>query len=196
MPFAEAHELAGEAVRYCEERGIDLPDLTAEQLAEISPLLTAEVLTVLTVQGSIESRDGRGGTATVQVERQLREMWDEIDEISDWCLESLAAHDSVPQPEEEPQLEWRADRPPVLARLTLTGQGCPQVWLTRSNEPFGSRTSERVPCQGSVVAPCRREGIAMERPRVVMSVDASVDGEGSAHQTADPDAAAERSAVG
>ena len=114
VPFAEAHELAGEAVRYCEERGIDLPDLTGEQLAEISPLLTAEVLMVLTAQGSIESRDGRGGTATVQVERQLREMWDEIDQISDWCLKSLAAHDSVPQPEEEPQLEWRADRPPVL----------------------------------------------------------------------------------
>ena len=50
VPFAEAHEIAGAAVRYCEERGIELPDLTADQLAEISPLLTAEVLDVLTAR--------------------------------------------------------------------------------------------------------------------------------------------------
>ena len=74
VPFAEAHEIAGAAVRYCEARGIDLPDLTAEQLAEISPRLTAEVLSVLTVAGSIDSRDGRGGTATGQVRRQLAEL--------------------------------------------------------------------------------------------------------------------------
>jgi argininosuccinate lyase len=74
VPFAEAHEIAGTAVRYCEQRGIDLPDLTAEQLAEISPLLTLEALRVLSVEGSIDSRDGRGGTATGQVRRQLGEL--------------------------------------------------------------------------------------------------------------------------
>ena len=83
VPFAEAHDIAGVAVRYCEQRGIDLPDLTADQLAEISPLLTADVLEVLNIRGSIDSRDGRGGTARVQVERQLREMLDEIDEMLD-----------------------------------------------------------------------------------------------------------------
>ena len=84
VPFAEAHEITGAAVRYCEERGIDLPQLTADQLPEISPLLTADALTVLTTQGSIESRDGRGGTATVQVQRQMAEMLDAIDAITEW----------------------------------------------------------------------------------------------------------------
>ena len=112
VPFAEAHEVAGVAVRYCEERGIDLPELTAEQLAAISPLLGADVLAVLTTHGSIDSRDGRGGTATAQVERQLREMLDEIDKISDWCLESLAAAATRRLGlTEEPQFEWRSDRP-------------------------------------------------------------------------------------
>ena len=73
VPFAEAHEIAGAAVRYCEARGIDLPELTSEQLAEISPRLTSDVLSVLTT-GSIDSRDGRGGTATGQVRRQLAEL--------------------------------------------------------------------------------------------------------------------------
>ena len=75
-------------MRYCEERGIDLPDLTADQLPEISPLLTADALTVLTTHGSIESRDGRGGTATVQVQRQMAEMLDAIDAITEWVRPS------------------------------------------------------------------------------------------------------------
>jgi argininosuccinate lyase len=74
VPFAHAHEIAGEAVRYCEERGIELTDLTAEQVAEISPELTPNVISVLSVAGSIDSRDGRGGTATVRVREQLAEL--------------------------------------------------------------------------------------------------------------------------
>ena len=89
VPFAEAHEIAGSAVRYCEERGIDLPELTFEQLAEISPLLSADVLDVLTTHGSIDSRDGRGGTAEEQVRRQCSEMLDGIDAISDWLGQGI-----------------------------------------------------------------------------------------------------------
>lgn len=74
VPFARAHHIAGEAVRYCEARGIDLPDLTADQLPEISPDLTPAVLDVLTVEGSISARDGRGGTAAVRVAEQLDEL--------------------------------------------------------------------------------------------------------------------------
>ena len=111
VPFAEAHELAGVAVRYCEQRGIDLPDLTAAQLAEISPRLTPDVLAVLTTRGSIDSRDGRGGTATGQVEHQLREMWEAIDQISDWVLDSPVARDGANLPTSEPDFGWRAKRP-------------------------------------------------------------------------------------
>ena len=74
VPFARAHEIAGEAVRYCEERGIELTDLTAAQVTEISPELTPDVISVLSVAGSIDSRDGRGGTATVRVQEQLAEL--------------------------------------------------------------------------------------------------------------------------
>jgi len=84
VPFAEAHEVAGAAVRYCEQRGIDLPELTADQVSEISPLLGPDVLTVLTTQGSIESRDGRGGTASSQVRHQLDELRDEVERVADW----------------------------------------------------------------------------------------------------------------
>ncbi|GAA3105927.1 argininosuccinate lyase [Kribbella aluminosa] len=74
VPFRVAHELAGACVQECEKRGIELWDLTNEDLAAISPHLTPEVRTVLTVQGSLSSRNTRGGTAQPQVEAQLAEL--------------------------------------------------------------------------------------------------------------------------
>jgi argininosuccinate lyase len=84
VPFAEAHEIAGACVRRCEEDGVELTDLTADELAEISPHLTADVQTVLSVIGSINSRSGRGGTAVVRVREQLDEVSDAIRAIQDW----------------------------------------------------------------------------------------------------------------
>ena len=74
VPFREAHELAGACVRRCEELGCELDDLTDEQYADIDPRLTPAVREVLTVQGSVESRDGRGGTAPDRVAEQLVEL--------------------------------------------------------------------------------------------------------------------------
>ena len=74
VPFAVAHEVSGAAVRYCEARGLELSDLTATQLAEISPELDPGVLEVLTVAGSVASRSARGGTAEVAVSAQLAEL--------------------------------------------------------------------------------------------------------------------------
>ncbi|MCW2737760.1 argininosuccinate lyase [Nocardioides sp.] len=74
VPFRDAHELAGACVRRCEELGCDLPDLSDDDLAAISPSLTPEVRSVLTVEGSVASRSGRGGTAPVRVREQLDEL--------------------------------------------------------------------------------------------------------------------------
>jgi argininosuccinate lyase len=73
VPFRVAHELAGACVRRCETLGVELQDLTEEQLSEISPLLTGGVRDVLSVSGSVASRNGRGGTAPAQVREQLSE---------------------------------------------------------------------------------------------------------------------------
>jgi argininosuccinate lyase len=71
VPFREAHEIAGECVRTCERRGIELWDLEDSDLAAISRHLTPDVREVLTVEGSLGSRDGRGGTAPARVREQL-----------------------------------------------------------------------------------------------------------------------------
>lgn len=71
VPFRVAHEVAGECVRRCEVAGIDLPDLGDDDLADIHPALHAGVRSVLTVEGSVASRDGVGGTAPARVAEQL-----------------------------------------------------------------------------------------------------------------------------
>jgi argininosuccinate lyase len=71
VPFRNAHEIAGSCVRECEERGIELWDLTDADLSAISTRLTPDVHQVLTIAGSLASRSGYGGTAPVRVAEQL-----------------------------------------------------------------------------------------------------------------------------
>ncbi|NHA67776.1 argininosuccinate lyase [Phycicoccus flavus] len=71
VPFRVAHEVAGACVRRCEERGIELWDLTDADLAEVSEHLTPGVREVLSVEGSLASRAGKGGTAPARVAEQL-----------------------------------------------------------------------------------------------------------------------------
>lgn len=79
VPFRVAHEAAGAAVRTAEDRGVGLDELTDDELAQISAALTPEVREVLSVEGSVSSRDARGGTAPVQVARQLSVVRDTAD---------------------------------------------------------------------------------------------------------------------
>ncbi len=71
VPFRVAHELAGECVRVCEARGIELDELSDADFAAISDQLTPGVRSVLTVAGSLTSRSAHGGTAPVRVAEQL-----------------------------------------------------------------------------------------------------------------------------
>src|SRR3954449_10295314 len=71
VPFRVAHEAAGAAVRAAEARGVGLEELEDAELADIHPELTPEVREVLTIDGSVNSRDARGGTAPIQVAKQL-----------------------------------------------------------------------------------------------------------------------------
>lgn len=84
VPFREAHEVSGACVRRCEELGVDLPDLTDAQFAEIDARLTSGVRDVLTVEGSVASRDSRGGTAPARVAEQLAELRAVVAEHRAW----------------------------------------------------------------------------------------------------------------
>lgn len=82
VPFRDAHEISGACVQVCEQRGIELWDLSDEDFVAISNSLTPEVREVLSVPGSLASRDARGGTAPAQVAIQLEEITQRLDQLS------------------------------------------------------------------------------------------------------------------
>ena len=67
LPFRDAHEAVGLAVKRAEELGVDLPQLSLADLQAFSPLVADDVFSVLTVEGSLAARDHIGGTAPNQV---------------------------------------------------------------------------------------------------------------------------------
>ena len=79
VPFRVAHETAGAAVRAAEGRGVGLDELSDGELAAISAELSPEVRQVLTVDGSVASRNARGGTAPERVGAQLETVRQAVD---------------------------------------------------------------------------------------------------------------------
>jgi argininosuccinate lyase len=60
------------AVRFAENRKCDLSELTLAQLGEFSPLITEDIFAVLTLEGSLNSRNHIGGTAPQQVSNAIQ----------------------------------------------------------------------------------------------------------------------------
>lgn len=79
--FRDAHEISGELVRYCEERGLELHEPSDEELLSVSEHLLPGVRDVLTIEGSVNSRIGAGGTARVRVDDQLARLAERIAEF-------------------------------------------------------------------------------------------------------------------
>jgi argininosuccinate lyase len=67
LPFRDAHEVVARAVRHAESKGCDLADLPLAELQSFSPLVGEDVYAVLTLEGSLNSRNHIGGTAPAQV---------------------------------------------------------------------------------------------------------------------------------
>ncbi|WP_151526626.1 argininosuccinate lyase [Serinicoccus kebangsaanensis] len=93
VPFRVAHEVAGSCVRACEERGIGLEDLSDEDLRAISEHLGPGVRSVLTVPGSLASRNAHGGTAPVRVTEQRAHLLKQIAQLRHWVGEMPAIRD-------------------------------------------------------------------------------------------------------
>jgi argininosuccinate lyase len=85
MPFREAHEVAGSMVSYCEQRSLELTDLTDEQLAEVDERLTPDVRAVLSVDGALRARSTFGSTAPDRVAEQLEALKETVASQVGWA---------------------------------------------------------------------------------------------------------------
>jgi len=67
VPFRDAHEVVGKAVRYGIERNQDLAAMELVELQRFSSVIGEDVFQVLSLEGSVALRDHLGGTAPRQV---------------------------------------------------------------------------------------------------------------------------------
>ncbi|MCB4204746.1 argininosuccinate lyase [Deferribacterales bacterium Es71-Z0220] len=72
LPFRDAHHVVGRAVAYCLDKGVDLSDLTIEELKGFSELIKDDIYDYITLEASVNSRKATGGTAKVSVEHQIK----------------------------------------------------------------------------------------------------------------------------
>jgi len=72
MPFREAHEIVGRLVLLAEKSSCKLPELTLDELCQVSDWFDASVMEVLDIESVVAARTSEGGTAPDQVKAQLQ----------------------------------------------------------------------------------------------------------------------------
>ncbi len=70
-PFREAHHIAGSIVKLAETKGVALDQVPLAEMQGIEPAITKEVLAVLSLESSVNSRMSLGGTAPARVKEQI-----------------------------------------------------------------------------------------------------------------------------
>jgi len=71
LPFRDAHEAVALAVRFAEQRGCDLAEISLDELKNFSALIEDDIYQVLSLEGSLASRNHIGGTAPNQVQAAI-----------------------------------------------------------------------------------------------------------------------------
>jgi argininosuccinate lyase len=71
VPFREAHRAVGQLVRRCEELGVTLEEVPAEELTAAHPILVGLPRDLLTPEGSVANKTSTGSTSPASVEEQL-----------------------------------------------------------------------------------------------------------------------------
>ena len=72
LPFRDAHEVVGAAVAHGVKHGLDLSDMSLEQLQSFSSHIGQDVFDVLTLEGSVNARKHIGGCAPEAVDAAIK----------------------------------------------------------------------------------------------------------------------------
>ena len=72
LAFRDSHEVVGNTVGFAIEQGRDLSELTLQELRAFSDAIEQDVFEVLTLEGSVNSRNHIGGTAPDQVRAAIK----------------------------------------------------------------------------------------------------------------------------
>jgi argininosuccinate lyase len=74
VPFRTAHEKIGNAVRFAIGRGVELGDLSLEELRQFGQEFADDFFAAITLEATLDCHDVIGGTARARVQEQLTSM--------------------------------------------------------------------------------------------------------------------------
>jgi len=71
MPFRDAYHITGNVVNFAEEKGLDISQLSLEDLQSVDSRITSDALGLLNNRNSMNARTSLGGTATERTLEQI-----------------------------------------------------------------------------------------------------------------------------
>ena len=98
IPFAQAHEIAGECVRFCEKNNMELHELRDTDLSNIHPELKADLRDLLTVPGAVASRTSSLGTSIASVGAQVSDLETATQEAKNWISNEVERFSGMMKP--------------------------------------------------------------------------------------------------
>lgn len=81
LPFRQCHHIVGSAVAYAIEKGADLSELSLDEFAKFTDVITDDIYQYITVRASVNSRSAYGGTSESSVSEQIKSAKKFLNEI-------------------------------------------------------------------------------------------------------------------
>ena len=81
VPFRDAHEVVGNTVKYAITKNKQLNELSLTELQKFSPSIDKDVFDVLSLEGSVSSKNTYGGTAPSQVSDQIKQAHQRVNDF-------------------------------------------------------------------------------------------------------------------
>ncbi len=81
MPFRDAYHIVGNVVNLAEEQGLDISELSLNDLQSIESRIQEDVMAVLNNRASMNARTSEGGTSTARTIEQIEKMQEWVDSI-------------------------------------------------------------------------------------------------------------------
>ncbi len=74
IAFRDAYHITGDAVNYAQSKGLDISQLSLEDLQSIDGRIDSDVVAILDNRASMNARNSQGGTSSQQTQRQIETM--------------------------------------------------------------------------------------------------------------------------
>jgi argininosuccinate lyase len=98
VPFAQAHEIAGKCVQFCEGKKKELHEMSESELSAIHLELKPDLMQLLTVSGAIATRTSSLGTSISSVKEQISQLKDATKEAKLWISNEVERFSGMMKP--------------------------------------------------------------------------------------------------